>query len=285
MKHLQELVNKSIHILREAKGQFKNPIVLWSTGKDSTAMLSLIEEAYGVTIPFPVVHLDTSYKFPEIYRFRDKLAKEWGFDLQVAQNKEALEKGMNPMNHSHFECCTALKTQVLKKYIKENKVDAVIVSIRRDEHSMRNIERYYSPRDKEFKWHIVKPKTKREMKEGDSPFIPEQQPELWDLYQTDFGKNCDHVRIHPILHWDEIDVWNYLKDRNLPINPLYFSKNGLRYRSLGCKCCTTPIKSNASTIDEIIEELKTTKTKERDGRSQDKEEIYIMRRLRSLGYM
>ncbi len=165
------------------------------------------------------------------------------------------------------------------------------MSIRRDEHEMRNIERYFSPRDKEFKWHFVRPKTKEELKEGDAPFVSEQPIELFGLFQSDFGSNCSHVRVHPILHWTELDVWRFIKRENIPVNPLYFADyvekaygwKNKRFRSLGCQPCTSPIDSKASTIDEIIEELKTTDIEERSGRSQDKEQI--MRRLRSLGYM
>jgi len=148
---------------------------------------------------------------------------------------------------------------------------------------MRNIERFFSPRDNEMKWHIVRPKEHGEA--GDAPFESLQQVELWNLYQTDFGQECSHVRVHPILHWTELDVWKYTKTKNLPINPLYFSKKGKRYRSLGCMPCTTSIESTASNVDEIIEELRTTKIPERAGRSQDKEREDTMRKLRALGYM
>ncbi len=280
---LKELEKKSIFIIREAKAQFKNPAVMWSTGKDSTAMLTLIRKTFYGEIPFPVIHLDTNFKFPEIYKFRDKIAKEWNLNLIVGKNEEALKVGTSPKTTSKFDCCTALKTEALRLVLKKYKFDALIMSIRRDEHEMRNIERYFSPRDKELKWHFVRPKTKEELKGGDAPFVSEQQVELWNLYQSDFGPNCSHVRVHPILHWTELDIWRFIKRENIPLNPLYFSVNGKRFRSLGCMTCTSPIKSNAKNIDEIIEELKTTDIEERAGRSQDKEQI--MRRLRSLGYM
>jgi len=284
MMRMDELIKKSIFIIREAKSQFKNPAVLWSTGKDSTAMLALIKEAFFGKVPFPVVHLDTGYKFPEIYEFRDRLAKEWELNLIIGKGDNT---NFHPEKTGHFECCTELKTNTLKGVLKKHKFDALIMSIRRDEHYIRNLERFYSPRDKQFKWHLVRPKTKEEMKEGDAPFVSEQQVEFagWNLFQSDFGSNCDHVRVHPILHWTELDIWKFMKDKNLPINPLYISKNGYRYRSLGCMPCTVPIKSDAKTIDEIIEELKTTMIEERSGRSQDKEKEQVMRRLRSLGYM
>lgn len=279
----KDLESRSIFVLREAMASFKRPVVLWSTGKDSTAVLGLIKDAFG-NVPFPVVHIDTGFKFREMYEFRDKIAKEWKLDLRIIKNEKAVSEGMCP-EKGKLECCTALKTEALKNFIEKENVDAAIVSIRRDEHDIRSMERYFSPRDKEFRWHIVKPKTKEEMKKGDAPFVSGQQAELWDLYQTDFGKGCSHVRIHPILHWDETDVWDYIREKNIPINPLYFSRGGERYRSLGCMPCTSPIESDAKTIDEIIEELKTTKIKEREGRAQDKEQEYAMEKLRSLGYM
>lgn len=282
---LKELEEKSIFIIREAKVRFKNPAVMWSTGKDSTCMLALIRRAFYGEVPFPVIHLDTSFKFEEIYEFRDRLAKEWNLNLIVGKNEEALKRGMSPKTASKFDCCMALKTEALKQVLRKHKFDALIMSIRRDEHAMRNIERYFSPRDQEFKWHIVRPKTEEEMKTGDAPFVSEQEVELWDLYQTDFGPDCSHVRVHPILHWTELDVWRFSKQEEIPINSLYFSVGGKRYRSLGCKPCTSPIESNAKNIDEIIGELRATDTEERAGRAQNKEEEQIFRRLRCLGYM
>ena len=278
---MKELVSKTEYILREARSRFRNPAVLWSTGKDSSCMLSLIRKAFFGKVPFPVVHLDTGRKFPEIYEFRDRVAKEWGLDLIVAKNEQALRDGIAPEKDGHLACCTALKTEALKQVLREHGFDALIMSIRRDEHYMRNMERFFSPRDNEFKWHIVRPKMPGET--GDAPFESQQPCELWSLFQTDFGGDCSHVRVHPILHWTELDAWQYIRDNNVPFNPLYLSKNGMRYRSLGCMCCTSPIKSDASGIDDIIEELQTIKEPERAGRAQDKEQT--MRKLRALGYM
>ena len=275
------LLDRTDFILREAKSKFGKKVgVLWSTGKDSTCMLHLIKANFG-EIPWPVIHLDTSYKFKEMYDFREKLAKEWGFKLVVAKNEEALKKGIGPKTHSKMECCTQLKTETLKQVLKDLKLKAVIVSIRQDEHGIRALERYFSPRDKEFKWNIA-----REKKGGDSGLEALQDTELsgWNLFATDFGSGCSNVRVHPILHWTELDVWEYTKEFNLPVNPMYFAKDGYRYRSLGCEPCTAPVKSNASTIDEVIEELKKTKVKERSGRAQDKESEYVMQKLRALGY-
>ncbi len=264
--HLQDYVKRTISILREAKAQFSNPAVLWSTGKDSTATVWLCKKAFFGKIPFPVIHIDTSYKFPEMYDFRDRIAKEWDLDLIIAKNETALNNGMSPKT-GRLDCCTQLKTEPLKSLLREQKFDALILAIRRDEHGIRAKERYYSPRDEEFKWDYT-----------------DQPAELWDLYVKP-SEDFSHMRVHPILHWTELDVWQYVKQEKLSVNPLYFAKNGKRYRSLGCMPCTVPIPSEAGTIDEIVEELKTSRIPERAGRAQDKEKAYMMQKLRSLGYM
>ena len=265
-KYLEELEKKSIAIIREAKAQFKNPAVLWSTGKDSTATVWLCKKAFFGKIPFPVIHIDTSYKFPEIYEFRDKIAKEWNLNLIIAKNEKALKEGMSP-EKGRLECCTALKTEALKNLIKQRKFDALILAIRRDEHGIRAKERRYSPRDENFRRNYK-----------------DQPAELWDLYVKP-SEDFSHMRVHPILHWTELEVWQYVVQEKLPVNPLYFAKNGKRYRSLGCMPCTVPIPSTANTIDKIVQEIKTSKTPERAGRSQDKEKAYMMQKLRALGYM
>jgi sulfate adenylyltransferase subunit 2 len=264
--HLQQLEQRSIMIIREAKAQFKNLAVLWSTGKDSTATLWLCRKAFLGKIPFPAVHIDTGYKFPQIYEFRDRIAKELDLNLIIAKNEEAMRNGINP-EKGKFECCTALKTEALKRLIEKEKFDALILAIRRDEHGIRAKERYFSPRDKDFKWDYKN-----------------QPAEVWDLYVKP-SEDFSHTRVHAILHWTELDVWQYVKQEKMPVNPLYFAKDGKRYRSLGCMPCTLPIPSNAKTIDEVVEELKTTKIQERAGRAQDKEQAYTMQKLRSLGYM
>lgn len=281
---LDELVEKSIYIIRETRVQFKNPAMLWSTGKDSTTAISLVKEAFFGEVPFPVIHLDTGFKFPEIYDFRDRIAKEWNLSLIVARNKDWFGK-INPFTASRFECCSKLKTETLKQVIQEHRFDAIIVSIRRDEHGIRGKERYMSPRDKDFRWRVYR--ERRGNKESDSGLEALQDVELsgWGIYVSDFGPEVNHVRVHPLLHWAEEDVWQYVLKENLPVNPLYFSKNGKRYRSLGCMSCTEPFESNASTVEEIYQEVKSTRGMEREGRAQDKEEAYAMERLRTLGYM
>ncbi|RJS77649.1 sulfate adenylyltransferase subunit 2 [Candidatus Bathyarchaeota archaeon] len=264
--HLSNLERKSITIIREAKAQFKKIACLWSMGKDSTTVLWLCKKAFFGKVPFPVIHIDTSYQFPEMYEFRERIAKEWNLDLIIAQNKEALRKGMSP-EKGKLACCTQLKTEALKEIIRKEGFDALILAIRRDEHGIRAKERYFSPRDEEFRWRYT-----------------DQPAEMWDLYVKP-SEDFSHMRVHPMLHWTELDVWLYVKREKIPVNPLYFARNGMRYRSLGCVPCTVPIPSNASTIDEIIEEIRTTKIPERAGRAQDKERAYMMQKLRSLGYM
>jgi len=266
MLELRDLENKSLYILREALAEFKRPAVLWSTGKDSTATLWLCRKAFFGKLPFPVIHIDTTYKFKQMYTFRDNLAREWGLDLIVARNEEAIREGVGPES-GKLECCTRLKTQALMKCLGENKFDALILAIRRDEHGIRAKERYFSPRDGDFKWNYK-----------------DQPLEMWDQYQST-TEDKTHTRVHPILHWRELDVWEYVKQEDLPSNPMYFAKDGKRYRSLGCEPCTSTVDSNAGTIDEVVEELKVTKIAERSGRAQDKEQAFTMQKLRALGYM
>ncbi|MFH0859750.1 MAG: sulfate adenylyltransferase subunit CysD [Candidatus Altiarchaeota archaeon] len=282
MINLDELESKSVFIIREAKQKFKNPAVLWSMGKDSTTMLWLCRKAFFGSIPFKAVHLDTGCKFKEIYEFRDRISREWGIDLVVARNREADAEGITP-DDGRFECCNARKTEALKQVIEEYKFDAILLGIRRDEHSIRDKERYFSPRDRKFRWRISEEKKGAG---GDAPYDSLQDTELsgWNLFATDF-KDADHVRVHPLLHWTELEIWEYVRRENIPTVPLYFAKNGKRYRSIGCECCCNPVKSDSDTIDKIIDELDTTDTEERAGRAQDKESEYMMQKLRSLGYM
>lgn len=265
-ERLAGLERTSIAIIREAKAQFTNPAVLWSTGKDSTATVWLCKKAFFGKIPFPVVHIDTGYKFPEIYAFRDAIADKWNLDLIIAQNRAAKENGISP-EMGKLACCTQLKTEPLKALIQTRKFDALIMAIRRDEHGIRAKERTFSPRDENFRWNYL-----------------DQPAELWDLYVKP-AEDFTHMRVHPLLRWTELDVWQYVKQEMLPVNPLYFARDGKRYRSLGCMPCTVPVSSTARTIDEILEELQITTIRERAGRAQDKEKAYMMQKLRSLGYM
>lgn len=266
MDHLDKLEAKSIYVIREAYNQFRDIGMLWSIGKDSTTLLWLVRKAFYGKIPFPIIHIDTSYKFPEMIEFRAKYAKEWGLNLMVAQNKKALDEGMCP-EKGRLDCCTQLKTIALRDFINDKKFKALLLGIRRDEHGIRAKERYFSPRNQDFKWNYK-----------------DQPPELWDQYKSKSDEE-QHIRVHPLLHWTELNIWEYVKRENIPVTDLYFAKDGKRFRSIGCVPCCNPIDSDAATIDEIVEELKTTKVSERSGRAQDKENAYMMQKLRSLGYM
>ena len=236
-------------------------------GKDSTTLVHMARKAFLGKVPIPVVHIDTTFKFKQIYEFRDKYTKEWNLNLIIAKNDTALQEGMSP-EKGRFNCCNALKTEVLKQVIKKENFKALLVGIRRDEHAIRAKERYFSLRDKEFRWDY------------------QNQPlELWAQYYKSADDSDTHFRIHPLLHWQEIDVWRYIKRERLPVVNLYFSKEGRRYRSIGCECCCEPVESSANNIDKIIDEINNTTISERTGRAQDKENICAMQRLRSLGYM
>ena len=265
MDHLDELESKSIYIIREAYKQFHNIAMLWSIGKDSSTLLWLCRKAFFGKIPFPIMHIDTSYKFKKMIKWRDEYAKKWELNLIIGRNEEAIKAGMGPK--SKFACCTALKTEALKQTIDKYKFKALLLGIRRDEHGIRAKERYFSPRNQEFKWDYKN-----------------QPPELWDQFKSKQSDE-EHIRVHPLLHWTELNIWEYIKRENIPITNLYFAKNGKRYRSIGCECCCNPIDSDADDIDKVIYELKTTNTSERAGRAQDKESAYMMQKLRSLGYM
>ncbi len=229
-------------------------------GKDSTAMLAIARKAFMGKIPFPVIHIDNGIDFPESYRFREELTSKWGMEVIVAHSKIRPEM-------SGYSCCGSNKTTALKRVLQDYGFKALIVSIRRDEHAIRAKERYASPRDRNFRWNYK-----------------DQPAEVWDSYSSAIDSK-GHLRIHPLLDWNEIDIWSYLKRNRIPINPLYFSNGGYRYRSLGCTHCTVPIRSDAKSIDSIIKELEETHVEERSGREQDKEKAFIMEKLRALGYM
>jgi sulfate adenylyltransferase subunit 2 len=270
MNYLDELESRSIYIIREAYKQFRNIALLWSIGKDSTSLLHLCRKAFYGKLPFPVMHIDTSYKFKEIYEFRDKYAKDWGLNILVARNEEALKHNMGPKNK--LQCCTELKTNALKQAMDVYGFKALLLGIRRDEHGIRAKERVFSPRNEEFKWNYK-----------------DQPPELWDQFKNKSDEET-HLRVHPMLHWTELDIWRYVQRERLPIVGLYLAKkwpDGVwrRFRSIGCETCCNPVESKADSIDKIVAELETTKVSERSGRAQDKENAYTMAKLRALGYM
>ena len=266
MHHLDALENKSIYLIREAHSRFERKALLWSMGKDSSTLLWLCRKAFFGNIPFPVIHIDTSYKFKEIYAFRQKYARQWKLNLIISQNEKALNEGMN-FRLGRFECCNQLKTEALKMIIAKYELQGLLLAIRGDEHGIRSKERFFSPRNIDERWDYQN-----------------QPPELWDLYKSE-NSGTQHFRVHPMLHWSELDVWEYIKREKIPMVPLYLAKKGQRYRSIGCETCCSPAQSNADSIPKIIKELKTTSTSERSGRAQDKEDAYTMQKLRSLGYM
>jgi len=266
MTYLDALESQSIYIIREAYSRFRQSALLWSIGKDSTTLLWLCRKAFVGRIPFPVVHIDTGFKFKEIYTFRDTMKQSFGLDLIIAQNAAARRKGLNP-RAGKFACCHALKTEALKECLRQNQFKALFLAIRRDEHGIRAKERFFSPRNADQQWDY------------------QNQPlELWHQYSSDLS-GCQHFRVHPLLSWREIDIWRYIQRERIPVVSLYFAKNGKRYRSIGCETCCAAVSSRAATIPQVIRELETTDIAERSGRAQDKEDAYNMQKLRSLGYM
>ncbi len=266
LDRLDALESQSVYILREAFHGCEKTAMLWSIGKDSNVLMWLARKAFFGHVPFPVVHIDTSYKLPEMIAFRDRMAKEWGIELIVGQNRAALDAGMNHTK-GRVVCCGALKTQPLRETVAAHGFTGIILGIRRDEEGTRAKERVFSPRGEDANWDFKN-----------------QPPEFWDQYKTDFPAGT-HVRIHPLLHWTEIDVWRYIRRENIPVVDLYFAREGRRYRSLGCAPCTGTVASEAATVDEIIAELESTRISERSGRAQDQESEDAFERLRTSGYM
>lgn len=293
MDKLDQLEAQSVYILREAYREFKSLVMLWSIGKDSTVLLWLARKAFFGHVPFPLVHIDTSYKIPEMIKYRDELALKFKLNMIVGQNTQALAaKNTYPDGKlDRIACCKALKTDALKntlagtwprkrlnlktgQYELDTNIEpytGVIVGARADEEGSRSKERYFSPRDRNSDWDV-----------GDQP------PELWNQFKTDFAPGT-HVRVHPLLDWTELNIWEYIERESIPITHLYFDQGkGKRYRSLGCYPCTTPVDSTAKNIKEIIEELRSGKFKniaERSGRAQDKEDGGGLETLRKDGYM
>jgi len=267
---LDELESQSIYILREAFNKFERLAMLWSIGKDSTVLLALARKAFFGHVPFPLVHVDTTYKIPSMIEYRDRLVRDWKLELIVGCNQEVLRQGCTYPNGkaTRVECCGTLKKDALRQVLDKHHFTGVIVGVRRDEEPTRAKERYFSPRDKQMEWNVT-----------------DQPPEFWDQFKTDFEPGT-HVRIHPLLHWTEVNVWEYIEREGVPVIPLYFA-NGQneRFRSIGCAPCTFPIKSNARTVREIIEELRASKVPERAGRAQDQESEDAFEKLRRDGYM
>jgi sulfate adenylyltransferase subunit 2 len=295
VNHLRVLEAESIYILREAAAEFARPVMLYSIGKDSSVMLRLAQKAfYPGPIPFPLLHIDTSYKFPEMIAFRDAYAKELGVNLIVHRNREALAQGANPQSLGTQNCCGLLKTRALLDALTEGGFDAAFGGARRDEEKSRAKERVYSFRDAAGQWD---PKN--------------QRPELWSLYNSRLRKG-ESIRVFPLSNWTELDIWLYIHAESIPIVPLYFAaernvvrRDGslilayentpmllgerveriqCRMRSLGCMPCTGAIRSEAATVPEIVEELLSFRRSERENRVIDHDEEGSMEAKKKEGY-
>jgi sulfate adenylyltransferase subunit 2 len=277
LSHLRALEAESIHILREVVAEFSNPVMLYSVGKDSSVMLRLAQKAFHpARIPFPVLHVDTGYKFKEMYEFRDNLAKELGLNLIVYANQAALDAGANPFTLGTQKCCAQLKTRALLDALAAGGYDAAFGGARRDEEKSRAKERIYSFRDKFGQWD---PKN--------------QRPELWNVYNAKIEKG-ETIRVFPLSNWTEMDIWRYIELEKIPLVQLYFAKERemlvrgnsiiplehnypiqigekpemvkVRMRSLGCTYCTGAIRSEAETLPQLMEELVQFKRSERENR-------------------
>jgi len=295
LNHLQALEAESIYILREAAAEFARPVMLYSIGKDSSVMLRLAQKAfYPGKIPFPLLHIDTSYKFPEMIEFRDSYPKEIGAELIVHQNHEALEQGANPFALGTQKCCGLLKTKALLDALAAGSFDAAFGGARRDEEKSRAKERIYSFRDSHGQWD---PKN--------------QRPELWNNFNSRIDKG-ESIRVFPLSNWTELDVWLYIHVEKIPIVPLYYARerevverNGsivllysnsqllpgektkrlnCRMRSLGCVPCTGAIQSEADTIPKIIAEMVSFRRSERENRAIDHDEEGSMEIKKREGY-
>ena len=262
--YLQELEARTIYILREAYARIEPIAMLWSIGKDSNALLWMARKAFFGRVPFPVVQLDTGMELGEVYAFRDRIEVEWDLDLHIEQcpPESETDPTLPPASRA-----AARKTMGLKNLLLRGKYKGILAGIRRDEQAMRAKERVFSPRSLDGAWDFR-----------------DQPPEFFDQYKTEVPDGA-HVRIHPLLHWTELDIWHYTKAEGIPVVPLYFARDGKRYRSLGEKNITFPIDSNAATSDDIIAELAVTKTSERSGRAMDHEAEDAFERLRQSGYM
>ena len=277
ISYLKQLESESIHIIREVAAEFKNPVMLYSIGKDSGVMVRLAQKAfYPGKIPFPLMHIDTGFKFPEMIEFREKFVKEIGCRLIVERNEEWIAKGTHPLNIGVEKCCARLKTQALLDALKKHEFDAAFGGARREEEKSRAKERIFSFRDEFGQWD---PKY--------------QRPELWSLYNCLINEG-ESIRVFPLSNWTELDVWYYLRKEEIPIVPIYYAqvrevvdRNGIlipydgttnlrpdekvekvmcRFRSLGCSPCTGAVRSEAKTIDEIIVEIEEASKSERENR-------------------
>lgn len=277
LSHLEQLEAESIYIFREMFNKIDKPAMLWSFGKDSTVLIHIARKAFFGNIPFPLIHCDTELEMDEVYAYRDKYVKEWNLNFVSAPCP-----GIETTDPTLPKAArvAARKTGGLKGVIANNGYTGIAVGIRRDEEGTRAKERYFSPRDAEGQWDVK-----------------DQPPEFWNQFMTDFPPGT-HVRIHPLLHWTELDVWEYIKAEDIPMVPLYYAKpyhtfegrdfdgKMMRFRSLGEKGITWPVESSAETLDDIIAELKVTNVSERSGRPMGADEDESsFERLRQDGYM
>ena len=296
LTHLKQLEAESIHIIREVVAEFDNPVMMYSVGKDSAVMLHLALKAFApAKLPFPLLHVDTLWKFKEMIEFRDKRAKEEGFELLVHTNPDGIEMNISPFTHGSAVHTDIMKTQGLKQALNKYKFDAVFGGARRDEEKSRAKERIYSFRDKNHRWD---PKN--------------QRPELWNIYNARVHKD-ESIRVFPLSNWTELDIWQYIYLEQIPIVPLYFAasrpvvlKDGVkimvdddrmpiekddvikeemvRFRTLGCYPLTGAVNSTATTLPEIIQEMLLTKTSERQGRVIDNDSAGSMEKKKIEGY-
>jgi len=293
--HLRSLEAESIHILREVMAEFANPVMLYSIGKDSSVMVRLAQKAFfPAPIPFPLLHIDTTYKFREMIEFRDRFVQDIGARLIVHSNRKAVDEGANPFRIGTQNCCGLLKTRALLDALEAGGYDAAFGGARRDEEKSRAKERVYSFRDQLGQWD---PKN--------------QRPEVWNLYNARVRKG-ENIRVFPLSNWTELDVWQYIEEEHIPIVPLYFAKersmivrNGsllpveqeiplfpgerpqmvlCRMRSLGCSPCTGAIYSDADTVPKIIEEMKLVRRSERENRIIDHDQDGSMELKKREGY-
>lgn len=296
LTHLKQLEAESIHILREVAAEFTNPVMMYSVGKDSSVMLHLAMKAFAPSrLPFPLLHVNTLWKFGEMIAFRDRRAKEVGFDLITHSNPEGIEMDISPFKHGSKVHTDIMKTEALKQALNKGGYDAIIGGARRDEEKSRAKERIFSFRDTNHRWD---PKN--------------QRPELWNIYNTKINKG-ESVRVFPISNWTELDVWQYIYLENIAIPSLYFAKERpvveyegikimvdddrvpeelrakakmemVRFRTLGCYPLTGAINSTASTLPEIIKEMLLSTSSEREGRLIDKDQEGAMERKKIEGY-
>ena len=296
LTHLKQLEAESIHIIREVAAEFDNPVMLYSIGKDSAVMLHLARKAfYPGKPPFPLLHVDTTWKFKEMIEFRDKMAEEIGMDLIVHINEEGVKQGVGPFTHGSSKHTDIMKTQALKQALDKYGFDAAFGGARRDEEKSRAKERVYSFRDSKHRWD---PKN--------------QRPELWNIYNGKVNKG-ESIRVFPLSNWTELDIWQYIYLEEIPIVPLYFSdkrpvveRDGMlimvddermpledgetpemksvRFRTLGCYPLTGAVESEAATLPEIIQEMLLTTTSERQGRAIDHDSSGSMEKKKQEGY-